>query len=252
MSPARYVPIRSSRASKASRIMRLGVEGVKVPNETPYNPLDIDHLGESVAEALLRRSVVALSDLQPFNGAGVYAIYYTGENLPFEPYAQLANVNATGAFEMPIYVGKAVPSGARKGRRVLTAPGPALFKRLSEHVQSITQAQNLALMDFHCRYLVVADIWIPLGESLLIERFSPLWNVVVDGFGNHDPGSGRGAGQRPMWDTIHPGRPWAERLAPNRRSEEAILEMVRAALGGGPAEQLPIDAQVAEADSDQC
>jgi hypothetical protein len=26
----------------------------------------------------------------------------------------------------------------------------------------------------------VDDIWIPLGESLLIEMFSPLWNKVLD------------------------------------------------------------------------
>ena len=32
------------------------------------------------------------------------------------------------------------------------------------------------------------DIWIPLGESLLIEMFVPLWNRILDGFGIHDLG----------------------------------------------------------------
>jgi hypothetical protein len=50
-----------------------------------------------------------------------------------------------------------------------------LFRRLNEHAQSIAQAENLELSDFSCRYLVVDDIWIPLGESLLIEKFAPIW-----------------------------------------------------------------------------
>jgi hypothetical protein len=99
-----------------------------------------------------------------------------------------------------------------------------LFRRLNEHAQSIAQAENLRLADFFCRYLVVDDIWIPLGESLLIERFAPVWNSTVEGFGNHDPGSGRYKSQRPLWDMVHPGRPWANRLRDNRRSAQHILD----------------------------
>ena len=39
--------------------------------------------------------------------------------------------------------------------------------------------------------LSVDDIWIPLTESLLIERFKLVWNRVLDGFGNQDPGKER-------------------------------------------------------------
>lgn len=85
-------------------------------------------------------------------------------------------------------------------------------------------------MDFYCRYLVVDDIWIPLGESLLIDMFSPLWNMLVDGFGNHDPGKGRYNQQRSVWDMIHPGRPWAEKLQPNKKSSEEIIHQVQAFL----------------------
>lgn len=102
-----------------------------------------------------------------------------------------------------------------------------LFSRLGEHAQSIGQAVNLRLEDFFCRYLVVDDIWVPLGEALLIETFSPVWNVVVDGFGNHDPGAGRRNQQRSPWDMLHPGRPWAEKLLPNARPAEVILERVQ-------------------------
>lgn len=80
-----------------------------------------------------------------------------------------------------------------------------LYRRLREHGESIERASNLELADFFCRYLVVDDLWIPLGEALLIETFSPLWNRVLDGFGNHDPGKGRYNQQRSLWDTVGNG-----------------------------------------------
>jgi hypothetical protein len=73
-----------------------------------------------------------------------------------------------------------------------------------------------------------------LAESLLIERYRPLWNVVVDGFGNHAPGSGRYQGKRPNWDTLHPGRVWASRLQPSALSLVAIEQKVRAYLLASP------------------
>lgn len=176
-----------------------------------YNPLDKVNLGNSVAEAMLATPIHPLRGLEAFNGAGVYAIYYTGD---FPAYASLAEQNRDGKFTVPIYVGKAVPSGARKGKTELTAsPGKVLFKRLNEHAKSINEVSNLDLKDFHCRFLVVDDIWIPLGESLLIAKFSPVWNKLLDGFGNHTPGKGRFEGMRPRWDTLHPGRAWAEKCA---------------------------------------
>lgn len=33
-------------------------------------------------------------------------------------------------------------------------------------------ATNLNIQDFYCRFLSVDDIWIPLTESLMIERFN--------------------------------------------------------------------------------
>lgn len=104
-----------------------------MPDETPYNPLDVEHLGSSVADALLERSAMPLAALSQFNGAGVYAVYYTGAATPFEPYEPLARRNREEPFSQPIYVGKAVPTGARKGLRGANAAGPKLFGRLSEH-----------------------------------------------------------------------------------------------------------------------
>ena len=61
-----------------------------------------------------------------------------------------------------------------------------------------------------------------MGESLLIERTKPLWNIVIDGFGNHDPGSGRYNQQMSAWDTIHPGRNWARKLQKGKTKEEIV------------------------------
>ena len=102
-----------------------------------------------------------------------------------------------------------------------------LFKRLKEHASCIDQARNLKLSDFSCRFLVVDDIWIPLGESLLIEKHAPIWNMIIDGFGNHDPGKGRYKQQRSVWDTIHEGRMWAEKCEPNEISKKEMLNNLR-------------------------
>ncbi len=186
----------------------------------PYNPLDKQNLGASVAEALLGRKVHSLGSITPFNGAGIYAIYYVGD---FPAYAPLAIRNREERFEAPIYVGKAIPEGGRKGAgKADDSATRALHARLNDHAKSIKAAENLPIADFHCRYLVVDDIWIPLGESLLIAKFAPVWNSLVDGFGNHDPGKGRYEGMRPRWDVIHPGRSWAEKCKPRGEGPEEI------------------------------
>lgn len=197
----------------------------------PFNPLDKRHLGESVGQAMLRQPVVPMSELKSFNGAGIYAIYYSGE---FHGYEAISKRNADGRFNAPIYVGKAVPKGARKGGDLEASPGKVLFSRLSQHSRSIGEASNLNIADFHCRYLIVDDIWIPLGESLLIAKFDPLWNKLIDGFGNHDPGKGRHAGLRPRWDVLHPGRPWADLCQPRDETVDQIIREAKEYLRNNP------------------
>ncbi|MFD2257247.1 Eco29kI family restriction endonuclease [Luteolibacter algae] len=192
----------------------------------PYNPLEKENLGKSVADSLTNQMLVPLGSVESFEGAGIYVIYYTGS---FAPYAQLGEWNSGANGPMiPIYIGKAVPTGGRKGLAdpEISAKGKKLFKRLEEHRKSIEETSNLDIADFCCRYLVVDDVWIPLGESLLIQRHRPIWNSLIDGFGNHTPGKGRFAGARPSWDTLHPGRHWAEKCAPSRLSEEQILHHI--------------------------
>lgn len=60
-------------------------------------------------------------------------------------------------------------------------------------------------------------------EAALIKLNQPLWNVAVDGFGNHDPGKGRYEQAKSDWDVIHPGRHWAERCKGEHTDEITIL-----------------------------
>ena len=201
----------------------------EIPVLSPFNPLDKRNLAESVTDAMLARPVFPLPPA-PFIGAGIYAIYYTGD---FPLYSEIASRNRGDAFVQPIYVGKAVPAGARKGGLGLDAePGLALYNRLCDHAKSVSEAKNLESNSFFCRFLAVDDIWIPLAESLLIERFQPLWNGILDGFGNHDPGKGRYNQQKSPWDTLHPGRVWADRLQPNGNDIRNLEVHVRAFLKG--------------------
>lgn len=206
-------------------------------SDPPYNPLEKINLGASVADALLSRAATPLANLSSFTGAGIYALYYTGD---FHAYELLSKINRLQGPKVPIYVGKAIPEGGRKGggtslaTELSSKPTKALFKRLSEHAESINSTE-LAIDDFSCRYLVVDDIWIPLGESLLIARFSPLWNLLLDGFGNHDPGKGRYNGLAPKWDVLHPGRAWAVKCQPRQETAKQIAQEAKAWLAQAPA-----------------
>ncbi len=193
-----------------------------------FNPLDKTHLAESVSDHLLKRPIVQLPPSR-FLGAGIYALYYVGK---FSAYRKIAERSDGEGKAIPIYVGKAVPAGARKGGYGLGVDaGDVLFRRLWEHAASIQAARNLELADFRCRYLLVDDIWIPLGESLLIERFKPVWNIRVDGFGHHDQGKSRRTQMKSTWDTLHPGRSWADNVErPNTKTAEVIEREIAAYL----------------------
>jgi Eco29kI restriction endonuclease len=218
--------------------------------DAPFNPLDKLNLAESLAEAMLKRPVSPLPPREKFDGAGVYAIYYAGN---FPPYEPIAEKNQGEDPTSPIYVGKAVPPGARKGGFGLGAdPGNALLKRLKEHAKSIEETRNLAIQDFTCRYLVCDDIWIPLGEALLIERFQPPWNVLIEGFGIHMPGKGRRKQVKSMWDTLHPGRSLAKGLPANPMSDEKILGLIADFFAGKKVPVLtPAEAVVEEEEDKQ-
>ena len=163
-----------------------------------YNPLNVDELGRNAARKLMEYPAVTLPPEQPFGGGGVYTIYYQGS---FPPYANMSE-------REPIYVGKADLPGKRLGRSVTQQATPVLHRRLKEHADSIQEAENISGANFLCRWLMLDPVWISLTEQVLIAEYQPVWNVLVDGFGNHGPGSGRRNQRRSQWDTLHPGRPW--------------------------------------------
>jgi hypothetical protein len=163
-----------------------------------------------------------------FHGTGVYAIYYTGKSQYYEDIYKQNRLE----FHQPIYVGKAVPRGWRQAKdKKVGLITNELFGRLSEHAKSVVQAANLEVEDFFCRFMILEDSashLIGTVEAGLIRHYKPLWNTKIDGFGNHDPGSGRYNQAKSEWDIIHPGRPWTEkclgRSATIERVEEKIAE----------------------------
>lgn len=187
----------------------------------PFNPLAMENLAESIVHALHLQEPIPLALVPEFDGAGVYALYYHGK---FPAYRALAAVNTEKLIE-PIYIGKASPSGARKGIELATQT-TALTKRLKDHRKSIEAATNLNIEDFSARWLVMEDVWIALGESAMIRRHQPVWNARIDGFGNHAPGRGRAKGARPQWDTLHPGRAWADTLPPAQKDADQLRQDV--------------------------
>jgi hypothetical protein len=205
---------------------------------TAYNPLDKLALAKSIEIELLARDTTPLSVLGSVTGAGVYAIYYAGS---FPAYAPVAKANKSGAFALPIYVGKAIPKGGRKGGITtdVASTGHALSDRLKQHAASIDEAKNLKLADFHVRHLVVDDVWIPLGENMLIETFKPVWNRAIDGFGNKDPGRRRATQYKSPWDVLHPGRAFAEKLADSPVTAEFLLKRVADYFANRKLDKLP-------------
>jgi hypothetical protein len=164
--------------------------------------------------------VYPLPPTDGFIGPGVYGIYYLGD---FPPYGPLSRINKPVCTQ-PIYVGKAVPKGWRTGRSSQVMRKD-LHGRLAQHARSISQTEEYAsrtrlsqyikLVDFRCRFMILreaeSDLIAP-AEAALIRLYNPLWNHAIAGFGLHDVGKKRLDQLRTMWDTIHPGRTWTQKL----------------------------------------
>ena len=176
-----------------------------------YDPLTYDNLMAGMVLYFEKQTRERLDGIAGVAGPGIYALFYSGSLPVYTPIS---------GSERPIYVGKAVPPGSRKGEQV-DVGSPALQRRIREHAKSISEAKNLAVADFSCRYLAVVPVWITLAERFLIDYYKPVWNLCLEGFGDHDPGSGRRNSQRSWWDRLHPGRKWADRLAIGRKTDDA-------------------------------
>lgn len=78
---------------------------------------------------------------------------------------------------------------------------------------------------------IESDLVVPV-EAELIRRYVPLWNSIIDGFGNHDPGSGRYNQAKSEWDVLHLGRLWAEKLTGESPGFEEVIDKVEQSLSG--------------------
>lgn len=145
-------------------------------------------------------------------GPGIYCLLYNG---PYEAYSLISGTSR------PIYVGKAVPPGSRRGEDG-DVQARALQARIRQHQRSIEQVLNLEVSHFSYRSLAIVPAWINLAERSVIQHYRPVWNACLDGFGDHDPGAGRYNGERSWWDTLHPGRHWASRLQENKTAPQAL------------------------------
>ena len=145
---------------------------------------------------------------EKFIGPGIYGIFYYGQ---FSLYSSIA---CTSKDYYPIYVGKAVPIGWRQGRGSNTMNSPVLWNRINQHFRSINSVSNLEINDFKFVAMIMnppeTDL-ISAAENYLIRTYKPIWNSVMDGFGNHDPGKGRYNQAKSDWDVVHPGRPFADK-----------------------------------------
>lgn len=191
-------------------------------DQEPFNPLDRLHLAENIARILAEQPVRGMPP-ETFRGAGIYALYYDGAFAAYKP-------TSSRAFVRPIYVGSALPEGGRTGGMGLVKRKPTkkLHERLRQHAHSIEAVENLAVDDFHTRYLLLDDIWISLAENYLISYHLPLWNSkILEGFGIHAPGKGRRGQRRSLWDELHPGRPHAAERPGARRSARQIRGDIR-------------------------
>ncbi len=179
-----------------------------------FDPLRRENLERSVQWALEAAPAIPLAREPLAKGGGLYALYYNGSHELYRAVASTGN-------SVPLYVGTAV-SGRRGIGSMGGSPRATLRLALKYRRQAIEQCEDLNLSDFQVRYLPVEDLWIPGAESLMLGDYRPVWNTIAPGLGNHRPGSGRRSEQRPAWDELHPGRSWATKLTPCRRSAEDL------------------------------
>lgn len=198
-----------------------------VRNEHVYKNDAFDELVKDAIRFFNGTPVHTLPPPESFLGTGVYALYYIGRNPLYERYAELNRLS----YDYPIYVGKAVPKGWRQSRSSDNKLNQSreLISRLREHGRSISIAADLLLEDFMCRFVIFEDEgsdMISTIEAALIKLNRPLWNTSVDGFGNHDPGSGRYEQAKSGWDVIHEGRQWANKCNGKHAEKNTVISKI--------------------------
>ena len=102
-----------------------------------------------------------------------------------------------------------------------------LNNRIREHGKNLQLGEGLRSQDFHARFMILegaeSDL-IGTVEAALIRKHKPLWNTLIDGFGNHDPGKGRYEQAMSDWDVCHPGRLWAKKCRGIHSDRKQLLK----------------------------
>ena len=144
------------------------------PKPVIYNPLDKINLAKSIEIEILRHDPIPLGDVGDVIGAGVYAIYYAGRlagSAKSRPPIETVLGSNRSMSERPSQ------REAEKVDRRKTHPRDRPSPNASANMLVINEATNLSIDDFQVRHLVVDDVWIPLGENILIETFKPVFRT---------------------------------------------------------------------------
>ena len=182
-----------------------------------YDPLSTPEVQRTIRRYFDELDDIArpLGAVLPFEGAGLYALYFaptpktnspddsakhSQDDAEREAYRRYRDLYAPIAHTtVPIYVGQALSLSSSTGKASNRKP---LYSRLNDHRESITRGKGLSIDDFVVRCLLMPDVHIALGEAALIQAYQPVWNVVLRGFGSHVQGGNRSS--RPgAWDTLH-------------------------------------------------
>lgn len=199
----------------------------------PFDPLAVENVGVTLAVELLEQPLHSLPPSEEIAGAGVYAIYYSGNH---PAYSRLVEMDKKqGGWKYPVYIGKAVRENAKQGFHPRPTTKCKVVERLQLHADSIVDVERAGLdpefhlEDFRCRLLILNDAYITLAESVLIATFRPAWNGM--GFGSKVVGGPRMAGKGSLWDSLHPGRGGrpagdaARRLEAENKIQESLARL---------------------------
>lgn len=197
-------------------------------NKHVFHSPDFEEIIKDTIRFFNGTPVLSIPAPERFHGTGVYAIYCTAKEGIYRNFHQ---INRT-EYNIPIYVGKAVPQGWRQARSENSKNKTSyeLHNRIREHSRSIELGSGLELNDFMCRMMILegaeSDL-IGTVEAALIRNYKPIWNSLIDGFGNHDPGSGRYEQAKSDWDVCHPGRLWAEKCQGKHSDQKKLFREVQ-------------------------
>lgn len=152
-----------------------------------------DHIYHNEAFAELCKDAVRafngtpVCELPPprFTGSGVYAIYCTAKKGIYERYGN--KVNRMG-YNVPIYVGKAVPKGCNIGG-TMSFDTLVSEEQLTFWYKEIKSAIELAVADFRYRFYSIdcfGKEYLDGVYRMMLETFHPVWNRVFSVCGSSE------------------------------------------------------------------